>query len=339
MTVKTRGGWVASTVAAPIAWGTTYVTVTELFPPDRPLFVATARVLPAGLALLAVAAVVSHRRADGGRCLADGGTRPRWHPRGAEWRRAAILALFNFGLFFPLLSVAVYRLPGGVAAAVGGLQPLLVAVVLRPDAQIDPVGVLAAVAANASFALGVVLSKQFPVPASRIGWTGWQLVISGVMLVPLTGVVEGVPASLSGRTLAGIAYLSLIGTAVAFLLWFNGIRRLPVAAPPLLGLAAPVTGAALGWVALGQALSPLQLAGFVITLSAIAYGAILPGPLRRPAPVVGTRRVTRNADPAFLSVGCVKVSACRTGRLPASRSPTRSTMPAGGSCSARSAPA
>ena len=40
--------------------------------------------------------------------------------------RTVVLALFNFGLFFPLLVVAVYRLPGGVAAAVGGIQPLLV---------------------------------------------------------------------------------------------------------------------------------------------------------------------------------------------------------------------
>ena len=59
------------------------------------------------------------------------------------------------------------------------------------------------------------------------------------------------------------------------MLWFNGIRRLPAAAPPLLGLAAPVTGALLGWVVLGQSLSPVQLAGFVVTLGAIAYGALL----------------------------------------------------------------
>ena len=60
------------------------------------------------------------------------------------------------------------------------------------------------------------------------------------------------------------------------MLWFNGIRRLPAAAPPLLGLAAPVTGAVLGWVVLGQSLSPVQLTGFVVTLGAIAYGATLP---------------------------------------------------------------
>ena len=50
-----------------------------------------------------------------------------WRPHGHDWWRTAVLALFNFGLFFPLLAVAVYRLPGGVAAAAGGLQPLLVA--------------------------------------------------------------------------------------------------------------------------------------------------------------------------------------------------------------------
>ena len=53
-------------------------------------------------------------------------------------------------------------------------------------------------------------------------------------------------------------------------MWFTGIRRLPAPAPPLLGLAAPVTGAVLGWVVLGQALSPVQLLGFAVTLGAIA---------------------------------------------------------------------
>ena len=322
--MKASGGaWAAMTVFAPVAWGTTYVTVTELFPPDRPLFVATARVLPAGLVLLAVGAVVS-----------------RWRPRGSEWRRAATLALFNFGLFFPLLSVAVYRLPGGVAAAVGGLQPLLVAglsrlltgrragarelvvglaaatgvalVVIRPGAQIDAVGVIAAVAANASFATGVVLSKRFAAPANRIAWTGWQLVLSAVMLVPLTVAIEGAPSSLDGRAAAGIAYLGLIGTALAFILWFNGIRRLSVAAPPLLGLAAPVTGAVLGWVLLGQSLSLPQLAGFAITLSAIAYGAVLP--------------------PPKVSADHAKVSAWTSRLSPGNGSPRRSTTRAGGSC-------
>ncbi len=43
-----------ATLLAPITWGTTYVAVTELLPAGRPLLVATVRVVPAGLALLAI---------------------------------------------------------------------------------------------------------------------------------------------------------------------------------------------------------------------------------------------------------------------------------------------
>jgi probable blue pigment (indigoidine) exporter len=288
--VKRQGrpglGTAAATLVAPISWGTTYVTVTELLPAGRPLLVAAMRVVPAGLMLLIAGAFVS-----------------RWRPRGAEWLRSGLLAAFNFGIFFPLLTVAVYRLPGGVAAAVGGLQPLLVLlltwliggrpprgrdvaigaiaafgvalVVIRPGADFDSVGLLAALGANVSFASGVVFTRRFAPPPNRLAATGWQLLLSSVLLVPLTALLEGPAPAFTGRNLAGFAYLSLIGTGLAFALWFNGIRRLPAPAPPLLGLAAPVTGAVLGWVVLSQELSTVQLIGFVVSLGAIAYGASL----------------------------------------------------------------
>ncbi len=279
--------WIAlATLLAPISWGTTYVTITELLPGGRPLLVATVRVVPAGVVLLLIGRLVSS-----------------WQPRGVEWRHLGMVSLFNFGVFFPLLIVGVYRLPGGVAAATGGLQPLLVAlvtwvvarerprqldvlvgvaaavgvafIVIRPDANIDPIGVLAAVGANVSFAVGAVLTKRYPTPPNRLTATGWQLLSSGLILIPATLIGEGLPTTVTGTNLAGFAYLSLAGTALAFVLWFNGIRRLPVAGPPLLGLAAPITGAVLGWVVLSESLSSLQLAGFAVTIGAIAYGASL----------------------------------------------------------------
>jgi probable blue pigment (indigoidine) exporter len=302
--LRPSSGWTAGlTLLAPISWGTGYVTITQLLPHGRPLLVASMRVVPAGIVLVIAGSVAS-----------------RWRPRGHDWWRTATLAVFNFGVFFPLLVAAVYRLPGGVAGAVGGLQPLLVAglswmivgrrpsgrelavgcvaavgvglVVLRPDAHLDPVGLLAALGANVSFAVGVVLTKRFPAPSNRLAATGWQLLMGGALLVPLTIVVEGAPPALTGRNLAGFAYLSLITTALAFVLWFNGIRRLPVSGPPLLGLAAPITGAVLGWIVLGQSLSPLQLTGFAITLGAIAYGASL----RQPSPTPA-RATTEKVDP------------------------------------------
>lgn len=283
------------TVLAPISWGTTYVTVTELLPPGRPLLVAASRVMPAGLVLVAL-----------------GTWRSRWVPRGRQWRHLAALALFNFALFFPLLVVGVYRLPGGVAASFGGLQPLLVAglswaiagrraravelavgvvaalgvalVVVKPGAHVDLLGVLAAGASAVSFAAGVVLTKRLPAPPDRVTATGWQLLLSAVPLAAVALMLEGTPPAPTIGNVVGFAYLSLAGTALAFVLWFRGIERLPTAAPPLLGLAAPVTGALLGWLVKGESLSPVQLVGFAITIGAIARGATLaPRPAEPPA--------------------------------------------------------
>lgn len=275
-----------TTLLAPVTWGTTYITVTEFLPAGRPLTLAAIRVLPAGLALAAF-----------------GFLRSGWRPRGRDWARTASIAIFSFGLFFPLLIFSTYRMPGGVAAAAGGLQPLLVAgftalvarrrparkdlivgsvaafgvvlVVTRPDAALDALGIVSAVAATISFAFGVVLSKRFPTPTDRVAATGWQLSLSAIVLVPLAWTVEGPLTGLDVAEVGAFAYLSLVATGVAFVFWFSGISRLPTAAPPLLGLAAPITGAVLGWIVLGETLSGVQMAGFAITIAAIMAGVTL----------------------------------------------------------------
>lgn len=273
------------TLLAPIAWGTTYVTITELLPPDRPLLVATMRVLPAGLLLVLIGMLRGERR-----------------PRGRQWIPTLALSLFNFGLFFPLLIVAVYRMPGGVAAAIGGVQPIAVAlitwlvagivprradiglglvaaagvalVVLRPGTTFDAVGIAAALGANLSFATGVVLTKRFGATRDRVASAGWQLLASAPIVMTLSLVVEGAPPAFSARNLVGFGYLSLAATGLAFLIWFRGIGTLPTQLPPLLGLAAPLTGAAIGWIALGESMTTTQMIGFGVSLGAVGYGAL-----------------------------------------------------------------
>src|SRR5687768_4112395 len=97
---------VAVTALAPLAWGTTYSVTTELLPPEHPLFAALMRSLP-----LCVPAVVIARTL----------------PRGGWWWKVAVLGILSIGAFCPLLFVAAERLPGGVAAALGAAQPLIVA--------------------------------------------------------------------------------------------------------------------------------------------------------------------------------------------------------------------
>lgn len=145
---------------------------------------------------------------------------------------------------------------------------------LRPGASYDPVGMGCAFMANLAFCVGIVLTKRLPAPRNPVAAAGWQLLLSGVVLIPVTLVAEGHPPALTLVNTLGLAYLSLVATAAASLLWFHGVRGLPSNVPPLLGLAAPITGATLGWVVLSQGLTALQLAGFALTTGTIAYAAV-----------------------------------------------------------------
>lgn len=279
-----RSSTVLLTALAPVSWGTTYAVTTELLPADRPLFTGLMRALPAGLLLLAL-----------GRVL----------PRGVWWAKAAVLGALNIGAFFPLLFLSAYRLPGGMAAVVGSVGPLFVVglsalllgqrptartvlagvvaafgvslVVLKAAGALDPLGVLAALASTASMSAGTVLTKRWGRPdgVGPLALAGWQLTAGGLLIAPLAFVVEGAPPALDGRAVGGYLYLALANTAVSYWLWFRGIGRLTATQVTFLGPLSPLTAAVVGWAALGQALTPLQLTGM-----ALAFGATVAGQLR-----------------------------------------------------------
>ncbi|MFD0382890.1 hypothetical protein ACFQ2B_12385 [Streptomyces stramineus] len=79
---------------------------TELLSPGRPLLAAVVRALPVGLPLLLIT---------------------RRLPSGSWWWCSPVPGALNVGAFFALLFVAAYRLPGGVAATIGAVQDLVVA--------------------------------------------------------------------------------------------------------------------------------------------------------------------------------------------------------------------
>ncbi|MFC9691309.1 EamA family transporter [Kribbella sp. NPDC056951] len=271
------------TAITPILWGTTYLVTTELLPPHRPLLAAVIRALPAGLLLIAIT---------------------RTLPRGNWWWRSLVLGTLNIGAFFALLFVGAYRLPGGVAATVGAIQPLVVMMlstgllkerlstrkvlaaiagvfgvsllVLRADARLDTWGVLAALGGAVVMAFGVVLSKRWasyspsPSPPPLLATTGWQLVAGGLVLLPVAYLVEGAPpAHLTLANVGGYAYLTIIGSALAYALWFRGLRALGPTDATFLGLLSPVVATLLGWLVLDQRLSTAQLIGGLIVLVAL----------------------------------------------------------------------
>lgn len=287
MSAHRRAAVVALTALAPVSWGTTYVVTTELLPPERPLFTALVRALPAGLLLLVFARVL---------------------PRGAWWWKAGVLGALNIGAFFPLLFLAAYRLPGGLAAVVGSVGPLLVLglsalllgrrpalrdvlagtvaalgvsmVVLKAAGALDALGVAAAFASTASMAAGTVLTQKWgrPEGVGPLALTGWQLTAGGLLIAPLAFLVEGAPPALDAGAAGGYAYLVLVNTALAYVLWFRGIGRLTATQATLLGPLSPLTAAVLGWALLDESLTALQLAGMTL-----AFGATVAGQLRAPS--------------------------------------------------------
>ncbi|CAM3329715.1 EamA family transporter [Nocardioides dubius] len=289
--ISTRN--VLITMIAPAAWGTTYLVTEQWLPPDRPLFAAAVRALPAGLVLLA--------------------WRRQLPPPG--WRLKAItLGLLNFGLFFPLIFLSAYHLPGGLAATIQALLPLVVMalawpliaerptavrvgaalvglagvtlLVLRNPDGTDPVGLFAAFASVTVAALGFTLVKKWTPPVDMITLTSWQLVVGGLVLTPVALIVEGAPPALDAPAVGGLAWIAIVGTGVAYVCWFRGLQLMPAGAVALIGLVNPVVGTALGVAFAAEPFGAVQALGMALVL-----GGVLAG--QRPSAAAGPDTDTR----------------------------------------------
>lgn len=262
------------TAIAPVIWGSTYVVTTELLPQGYPLHVAMIRALPTGLLLLLLV---------------------RRLPQGIWWGRVFLLGALNFAFFLTMLFVSAYRLPGGVAATVGAIQPLMVIalsrpllgspirtlaviagligvggvalLVLTPSATLDPIGIAAGLAGAVSMAFGTVLSRYWQPPVSPLTFTAWQMTAGGILLVPVALAFEPTLPTLTVTNWLGFLQLCLVGTALAYVLWFRGLSRLEPAAASTLGFLSPAVAVVLGWAIAGQALGFLQVAGIVMVLA------------------------------------------------------------------------
>ena len=274
------GGWGYLAALTPIIFGTTYLLTTNFLPPGRPLLAGLMRSLPTGLALI-IGSPIPPRR---------------W------MARFFVLSVLYASGLFPLLFLAAYRLPGGVAAVVNSLSPILVVVisvpllatrirgiqiiagilgavgvallVLRSDARLDVLGLIAMGGAAAMFSVATVLTKRWgrPEGMTAIGVTGWTFLFAGLTLLPVTLLIEGLPDHLTARNIGGLIYLVLISGIVAYALWFWGLQRLSASAVTFLTLLNPVTAALLGWVVLDQRLNAAQLFGAFLILISVILG-------------------------------------------------------------------
>lgn len=273
---------IALTAIAPVVWGSTYIVTTEMLPPESPLLASTIRALPAGLLLVVLGNMLPSR---------------------AWLMRLALLGFLNIGLFFYCLFFAATYLPGGMAAMVMSVQPVVVMLlswkwlkselsslqlfasvvgmagiallVVNSSAELSATGLCIAIIGTLSMASGVVLTKKWgrPQGMTLLNFTGWQLLFGGLMLLPVALWVEGIPHHLNMTNYLGYLYLSVIGAVLGYFLWFRGIEKLPPITVSFLGFLSSVSACILGYLVLNQTLTGLQLLGAVSVLIAIVLAA------------------------------------------------------------------
>ncbi|MBP0437990.1 DMT family transporter [Tianweitania sediminis] len=202
---------------------------------------------------------------------------------------AGILNIGGFGIFsaFALLetsvartSICAYTMPiwttllarivleerltrARTGALVTGTSGL--AVLLWPlFAEGIPIGALYALGAAVSWSAGTVYLKWSGVQGHPLAIAAWQLV-AGTCAVTIGFLVDGADFGnrMDALSAAGLIYGIFLGTALAYLLWFNLVGRLSASAAAMGTLMVPVVGV-LASIGFGERPDEADLVGFAL---------------------------------------------------------------------------
>jgi drug/metabolite transporter (DMT)-like permease len=135
-----------------------------------------------------------------------------------------------------------------------------------------------AIVAGISWAASVVYAKRMRAKyrVELLSLTAWQLLWG---TVPLVVVMLAVPGHVHWTTsfVLAMAYMSVLGGALAWLLWMFIISRLPAAVAGIASLATPVVGVIAAAIQLHEIPSTTELIGMVLIVAALIVNSI-PGP-------------------------------------------------------------
>lgn len=278
----------AVTAYAPVVWGSTYFVTSQSLPADSPLWGAALRALPAAVVLMLVV---------------------RRLPRGDWWWKSLVLGMLNVGAFFVLLYIAAQTLPSSVASSIMAASPVVMMLLAwaliseRPTARallgaglgIAGVALIVATGAGSTHwggvaasgtamvtsAFGFVLAKRWSGQVPVLHATTWQLGWAALGLTSVALVFSGSMPQYGPTAWLAFAYVSLAATALAYLAWFTGLRRLPAGTVGIIGLLNPVSGVLLGVLVAGERLSVAQATG----IAAVVAGIALASAVRTPRPM------------------------------------------------------
>lgn len=297
----TNSRWLAPLllIAPFFFWGTAMVAMKAVIPNTTPLFMAGVRLVPAGVLVLIVAAILGKPQPNSWLAwlwialfaLVDGTMFQGFLAEGLEKTGAglgsvmidsqplavAILALWLFGdriglwgalgLFIGVLGISLIGLPDEWIINLFHQDAITIAGSWQ---QLFASGEWLMLLAALSMAVGTILIRYVCRYADPVVATGWHMILGGLPLFALSSRVESeqwVNIDLSG--VLALGYSTIFGSAVAYGLFFYFASSGSLTSLSSLTFLTPVFALFFGNLFLGELLSPLQWVGVGLTLVSI----------------------------------------------------------------------
>ena len=238
-------------------------------------------------------------------------TRTRLRVPVHAWGHVVIIACLNIGAFSLLtafaqmtaatsrVTILIYTMPIWavlLAWLVLGERPnarqslavisctLGLVVLIAPVAASGlPLGLLLAVAAGASWGAGTVYVKWAHLDMDPLALAYWQLVIAFLLIAACLLLFDGrLDLDRAGAAaLLATAFAGIIGSGIAYALWFAIVRRLSAATAALGALGIPVVGVLATVLMVRERPTVTDLIGFGLILAASACVLWVPSAARR----------------------------------------------------------
>lgn len=219
----------------------------------------------------------------------------------SQWRRLALVAVFNVTLWNVLVTYGVRALPSGRAAILAYTMPLwtvlLSTALLRGPLtrrrilgvalgmaglalllgrellllRSAPLGALAILAAALCWATGTTLMKKYPTTLSTTVFTGWNFVIGGIPLVLGALLFEHRQWHAVGNAaMVGLVYNMIVAFIICHWVWFRIVHLAPAGVSALGTLMIPVVAVFSGMALLEEKPAWSDLSALALILAALA---------------------------------------------------------------------